>query len=83
MYKSINCKVSVNQQFMQHTHSTMHVVKCTRSDFLTVFFLNEPGTSLAEFRPTLVRLGTPVTIHTRLRLLSSESLPSGGGVSDI
>ena len=34
---------------------------------------------LAVLRPTWVRLGTPVTIHTRQRLASSESLPFGEG----
>ena len=33
-------------------------------------------------RCTLVRLGTPVTIQTRLRLDSSDSLPVGGVESD-
>ena len=36
----------------------------------------KPVLSLAELYP---RLGTPVTIHTRQRLASSESLPFGEG----
>ena len=45
-----------------------------RNDFTTQLKL---VLSLAELRSTWVRLRTPVTIHTRQRLASSESLPSG------
>ena len=47
-----------------------------RNDFTTQLKL---VLSLAELRSTWVRLRTPVTIHTRQRLASSESLPSGEG----